>query len=154
MSVLCVAVGTQLVVVSPLRRTLETAAGVFGAKAPPATAAAAAQAASAAAATATTAAAAAGHHPSWTLMHPQPGRPYEATPQQMLYLPPVQRRAVIAAAGAAAAGAAATAAGSLGSSGAAGAQGPAVEAGVVGDDHQPLKLLAHEGCRERIGGWG
>lgn len=55
--------GIELVVVSPLRRTLETAAGVFGAKAPPATAAAATAAS------------------AWTLMQQQAGRPAETTPQ-------------------------------------------------------------------------
>jgi hypothetical protein len=59
----------------------------------------------------------------------------------------LQRRAVIAAAGAAAAGAAVDAAVNLGSS-VAGAGGVAAS-----EDHEPLRLLAHEGCRERIGEW-
>jgi hypothetical protein len=118
----------QLVVVSPLRRTLETAAGVFGAKAPPATAAAATAAS------------------AWTLMQQQAGRPAETTPQPMLYLPPVQRRAAIAAAGASAAGAALDAAVSVGA-----AFGGAGGVDSRGDDHQPLRLLANEACRERIG---
>lgn len=132
----------QLVVVSPLRRTLETAAGVFGAKAPPATAEAAA--------TAATAAAAAGglQKPAWVLMNQQAGRPAEITPQQMLYLPPVQRHAVIAAAGAAAAGTSLDAA--MGING--GGNGSAGMEFGADQRHEPLRLLAHEGCRERIGG--
>jgi hypothetical protein len=118
----------QLVVVSPLRRTLETAAGVFGAKAPPTTAAAATAAS------------------AWTLMQQQAGRHAEITPQSMLYLPPVQRRAAIAAAEASAAGAAPGAAMSMGS-----ALNGAGGVGSGGDEHQPLRLLANEDCRERIG---
>lgn len=66
----------------------------------------------------------------------------------MLYLPPVQRRAVIAAAGAAAAGTALDAAMSVAGDG----SGTAGVHSAADQQNEPLRLLAHEGCRERIGG--
>eukprot|EP00878_Enallax_costatus_P026881 GHUV01028889.1.p1 GENE.GHUV01028889.1~~GHUV01028889.1.p1 ORF type:complete len:253 (+),score=59.89 GHUV01028889.1:266-1024(+) len=128
----------QLVVVSPLRRTLETAAGVFGAANPPPMQAAAAATASAAGSVpepnGNAAAAAQQPDNGWILMKPQPQKPYEITRRTMIYLPPI-----------AAAAAAAAANGS--SDGSAGVEGTSGSNGV----HRPLPLVAIEGCREKIG---
>lgn len=88
----------------------------------------------------------------WTLMHEVSGRPAEVTAQQTLFLPPaVRRRAVVAAAGAAAAGAALDAAMSGTGCKSAGAVPDSGAAAAAAGVHEPLELLAHEGCRERIG---
>eukprot|EP00878_Enallax_costatus_P032947 GHUV01036302.1.p1 GENE.GHUV01036302.1~~GHUV01036302.1.p1 ORF type:complete len:402 (+),score=101.12 GHUV01036302.1:240-1445(+) len=130
--------GIELVVVSPLRRTLETAAGVFGAANPPPMQAAAAATASAAGSVpepnGNAAAAAQQPDNGWILMKPQPQKPYEITRRTMIYLPPI-----------AAAAAAAAANGS--SDGSAGVEGTSGSNGV----HRPLPLVAIEGCREKIG---
>lgn len=127
------AVALQLVVVSPLRRTLETAAGVFGAAAPPASLQAAKVAGAVAAATAPAAPAA----PSggWVWMRPQQHKPLEVSRRDIIYLP---------AAGCAAAAAASACRGDGASGAADGGAGSA-------DRNMPLRILAHEGCRERIG---
>lgn len=71
-------------------------------------------------------------------MKPQPDKPHEITRRAMIYLPP------IAAAAAAAAENGSSSASSSDWSNSAGSEG---SNGV----HRPLPLLAHEGCRERIG---
>jgi hypothetical protein len=131
----------QLVVVSPLRRTLETAAGVFGATAPPAAAAATQAAATAAASDHTSSS-----NSSWIWMHPQQHKATEVTRRVMIYLP--------AAGAAAAAAAAAYGNRGVGSSAAAGdSAGSAASQQQQQQQHVPLRIVAHEGCRERIGEW-
>jgi hypothetical protein len=101
------------------------------------------------------------------LMRQQLGRPYEVTPQPTVFLPPVPRRTVVAAAGAAAGGAVLDAARRLGnicisdsssssnhnsgSTSSHNSSSSSIGSGTGSDGHEPLKLLAHEGCRERIG---
>eukprot|EP00879_Flechtneria_rotunda_P014634 GHRR01015293.1.p1 GENE.GHRR01015293.1~~GHRR01015293.1.p1 ORF type:complete len:202 (+),score=57.96 GHRR01015293.1:376-981(+) len=114
----------ELVVVSPLRRTLETAAGVFGAIKPPMTELAV-QEATASDKPAT----------GWVLMHPQVAKQNEISERAQIYLPAVST-------GAEAAAAAATAAGAR--------QGVGGQA-EIGGGPRPLPLLANDGCRERIG---
>ncbi|KAF6262965.1 histidine phosphatase superfamily [Scenedesmus sp. NREL 46B-D3] len=141
----------ELVVVSPLRRTLETAAGVFGALAPPgaphAAATAAAGAAAAAAGDATDLADSS--NSSWVWMHPQQQKATEVSRRAVIYLP---------AAGAAAAAAAAAACGNqgmgsstVGSAGCTGSAATGQQQQQQQQQHVPLRIVAHEGCRERIG---
>lgn len=130
----------QLVVVSPLRRTLETAAGVFGRRAAPAPTAAAAEG-----------------EAQWLLMMQQTAKPSEVTHQAALFLPPMSlsRRGVMAAAASSAAAVVGSGDGAGGGAGC--GDEDAATAAADGSHHhsqqqqQPLKLLAHEGCRERIG---
>jgi hypothetical protein len=70
-------------------------------------------------------------------MHPQQHKAAEVTRRAMIYLP--------AAGAAAAAAAAAAGKGSVGSS-------VGAVAGQQQQQHLPLRIVAHEGCRERIGG--